>query len=462
MGMKGFGTEKKVLICHYRVGWTDGVSLEIDKRVQVLKDSGWAVFLLAGPKSKRADYIIEEMDFDLPEIRKITENSFSGLIDYSNETELLKDIDKYASIIKGKIDEILDILNPDFILLHNIFSHGRHIACAKSFYDVLKERNIPSLATHHDFYWEREHLKTPAVPLIEEFIEKYIPPVLPRLRHAVINSISARKLINKKGITAVVIPDTLNFNLSPWVKDEYNRSFLEDFSLKEDDIFILQATRIVRRKGIELISPILKRLNEPVYLNRLVGRTIYNGKKITEKSRFVFLLAGYAEGEAFTYLEELKKLFIADEIPYCFLESQIASERNIENGIKKYSLFDTYPYSDLVSFPSQVEGWGNQFIEAVFARKPILVFEYPVFRKDIKNEGYKYISLGNIVEKDSNKSLIYLKPDKIDEICEDIIETLLSSDTEKGLNENYRIAEQNNSLNYLDKLMKWSMEHYEE
>ena len=63
---------KKVLICHYRVGWTDGVSLEIEKRAQVLEDSGWKVSLLAGPNSQGADYTIDEMDFDRPEIRKIT------------------------------------------------------------------------------------------------------------------------------------------------------------------------------------------------------------------------------------------------------------------------------------------------------------------------------------------------------------------------------------------------------
>ncbi len=40
-------------------------------------------------------------------------------------------------------------------------------------------------------------------------------------------------------------------------------------------------------------------------------------------------------------------------------------------------------------------GFGNAFVEAVFAKKPIAVFEYPVFKADIKKEGYKTISFGD-------------------------------------------------------------------
>jgi len=461
-GLRSEKVTKTVLICHYRVGWTDGVSLEIEKRAQVLNDQGWEVFLLAGNNSEGADFVIDEMDFDNKDIRRITENSFNKLCDYTNEEVLLNHIYEYANLIKNKIDAVLDKLNPDFILLHNIFSHGRHIACAKAFYDVLKERKIPSLATHHDFYWERDHLKQPTGKKIENYLQKYVPPVLPGLRHAVINSIAARKLLMKTGITTDIIPDTFNFDIPQWEKDDYNRELITDFDLNEKDIFILQATRIVKRKGIEIIPPIIEKLNSQVYLNKLVGKTIYNGKKITSDSRFVFLLAGYAEEEAQDYLNSIKHQFDSNNIPYCFLNSQISAERKVIEGKKRYSLFDTYPYSDLISFPSQFEGWGNQFIEGVFAHKPILVFEYPVFKSDIKPCGYHYISLGDEVRINNQTGLVALDPNKISDICEEIVETLLSEKTIGKLDHNYKLAEKNNSQTYLSRLMKWSMEHYEE
>jgi glycosyltransferase involved in cell wall biosynthesis len=317
------------------------------------------------------------------------------------------------------------------------------------------------LATHHDFYWEREHLKQPVGKLIDDFLKKYVPPVLPALNHAVINSISAKKLLNKTGITAAIIPDTFDFTMSPWVKDDYNKYLISDFNLNENDIFILQATRIVKRKGIELIPPIIQRLNSPEYLNQLNGQKLYNGKIVTEQSRFVLLLAGYAEDEATIYLNLLKNQMIKLKIPHCFMKDRIAAERKIHNSVKFYSLFDTYPYSDLISFPSQFEGWGNQFLEAVFAKKPVMIFEYPVFKKDIKPFGYHFISMGDkILSYDDD--LIHLSDEKIELVCNEIIRTLKSNRTNEKLEYNYKLAEKNNSQTYLSRLMKWSMDHYED
>ena len=80
---------------------------------------------------------------------------------------------------------------------------------------------------------------------------------------------------------------------------------------------------------------------------------------VLDNSKFVFLLAGYAEDEAVPYLELLKKQMKEFNIPYSFLEAMIAAERSSDKGQTKYSLFDTYPFSDLISYPSQVEGWGS-------------------------------------------------------------------------------------------------------
>ena len=55
---------------------------------------------------------------------------------------------------------------------------------------------------------------------------------------------------------------------------------------------------------------------------------------------------------------------------------------------------DAFANSDLVTYPSIYEGWGNQFLETVFARKPVVVYEYPVYLTDIKSSGFDIISLG--------------------------------------------------------------------
>lgn len=450
---------KKVLICHYRVGRTDGVSLEITKRASVLSEMGWEVHLLAGSGSDGADFIIPELDFDRTEVRKIAENSFNSLKDYTSDQLLMDDINQLAGIIAAKLKIILKKINPDFILIHNILSHGRHIASALAFYNVLKENNIPSLATHHDFFWERDDFKEPSCKAIDQFLKKYVPPILPGLEHAVISTRAAASLRKRSSINATVIPDTLDFTMPPWEKDKFNKDFLQTFELPAEDILIIQATRIVKRKGIELILPILEKLNTKEFLGQLVGKQLYNGKMITKKSKFVYVIAGYAEKEAEEYLQTIISYLEKRNIPYRNIQSKISAERVADKTEKKFSIFDTYAYTDLVSYPSIFEGWGNQFIEAVFARKPIMVYEYPVFKTDIKPLGYEVITLGSISSISKQTDFLKLPDEIIEKACNKVIETLLSSETNKNLDRNFEIAKKNNSRNTLKVLMRKSMEH---
>lgn len=450
---------KKALICHYRVGRTDGVSLEITKRVSVLEEMGWEVYLLAGTGSDGADFIIPELDFDRTEVRKIAENSFNVLKDYTSELVLMGDIDHLAGIIATKLKTIIDKINPDFILIHNILSHGRHIASALAFYNVLKETDIPSLATHHDFYWERDDFKEPSCKAIDQFLQKYVPPILPRLEHAVISTRAAASLRKRSSINAAVIPDTLDFTMPPWEKDGFNKDFLKTFDLSENDILVLQATRIVKRKGIELILPIIEKLNDNNFLRQLVGKQLYNGKMVTKTSKFVYIIAGYAEQEAEKYLQTIISYLEKRNIPYRNIQAKICAERVTNKSEKKFSIFDTYAYADLVSYPSIFEGWGNQFIEAVFAKKPIMIYEYPVFKTDIKPLGYEVITLGSTASINKQTDFLKLPDNIIETVCNKVIDTLLSSNTVKKLDRNFKTAKLNNSKETLKDLMSKSMEH---
>ncbi len=449
---------KKALICHYRVGRTDGVSLEITKRISVLEEMGWKVYLLAGSGSDGADFIIPELDFDRAEVRNIAKNSFNSLTDYKSELVLMDDIDNLAKIIATKLKTIIDKVNPDFLLIHNILSHGRHIASALAFYNVLKETAIPSLATHHDFYWEREDFKEPSCKTIDQFLQKYVPPTLHCLKHAVISTRAAESLRKRSSIDAAVIPDTLDFTMPPWEKDGFNKDFLKTFDLSGNDILVLQATRIVKRKGIELILPIIEKLNDKKFLRQLVGKQLYNGKTVTETSKFVYIIAGYAEQEAEKYLQTIISYLEERNIPYRNIQSKISAEREIDKSEKKFSIFDTYAYTDIVSYPSLFEGWGNQFIEAVFAKKPIMVYEYPVFKTDIKPWGYEVIGLGSTTLKNKQTGFLKLPDETIETVCNKVIDTLLSSETTKKLENNFKTAQKNNSKDTLKILMSESME----
>ena len=431
------------------MGGTDGVSLEIEKRMKILQDEGGEVLTLAG-EGQGVHRLLPLLHFDRPAIRQITydvfESRYSG-----HQEELFHRIQEEAANIMAPLEVILAQLRPDYLFLHNIFSHGRHLPAALAFYQILKERPIPTLATHHDFYWEREHFHLPPPGKVRELVEQILPPVLPQLHHGVINSMAQKELLKRGTIKAQVFPDTLDFHASPWQKDSWNSHLPAEAGFHEKDIIILQSTRIVPRKGIEMMIPILEALNQEPILSRLRGRTLYNGKKITSESRFHFLLAGYAEKESQTYKQTLQKRLTP--IPHSFLDSMIERERRVKGGKRFYSLFDAYPFADLFSYPSLHEGWGNQFLEAIFARLPILLFEYPVYKADIKEEGYEVLSLGDQAQKDDLTGL-YSLPDSVVNTCvEEVVRVLLQSETAQRIERNAQRASTHHGKDTLQRLL---------
>ena len=448
---------KRILFAHYRVGMTDGVSLEIAKRQHILRNQGFSVATLAGPGSSGADYVLPSMDFNTPIARKIADNAFGEITDYPDEQSLMIDIEVLSAEVEAELEEVIKDYNPDFILLHNIFSHGRHIASANAFRSVLMKYQISALATHHDFYWEREQYRYPSCNSIRAFLELNIPPDISGMKHAAINSLAAKELKERTGIEAMVFPDTLDYDAAPWKKDSWNSSLPADAGFDENDIIVLQATRIVRRKGIELIIPVLKELNSPEHLGQLRGQRLYNGKKITEKSRFFYLIAGYAEEDAEEYLRSLEDMLATEKIPHQFISHRVAADRSEKAGKRTYSLFDVYPYADIVSYPSLYEGWGNQFLEAIFARKPVMIFEYPVFKSDIKDKGYSVISMGDRAEPSREQSLFKLPDGMAEHIADEVVSTLVNPKTSETLNNNFSIGKTHNSYKVLESLLARGM-----
>jgi len=428
----------KIGIIHYRAGKTDGVSLEIGKRKAILEQLGHSVKVISGPENIGSDYEIPELEFELPEIQRIKENAFCYFDKHdTNEKELLNLLWKTSRIIENRFYFIQNKEKFDLILAHNIFSHGRHIAAASSIAAVIQNLEIPCLATNHDYYWEREEYQEPAYPFISEYLDEYIPFKSDLIRYVSINSIAAEECEKRNGIDTEILPDIFDFNQPEWIEDDFNRSFKSDLNINDNDLIILQATRIVPRKAIESAVAFTEKLTK--FREELYGRQLYNGKEITRDSRIILLLAGYAEPSSSDYLEKIEKITESKCIDAIFASDSINAERGV-NGKKIYSLWDAYVSADIVTFPSLSEGWGNQFIEAVFAKKPIVAFEYPVFKKDIAEEGYSYISLGDKVESFDKNGLAILPERAIDKAVTQTIEEINSPMTSSLLSKNFDIG----------------------
>ncbi|MBD3203641.1 hypothetical protein GF327_05060, partial [Candidatus Woesearchaeota archaeon] len=213
---------KKIMIGHFRVGKTDGVSLEISKRKKMLEKMGHKVYLLSGPRQVGADFVIDELEVDEPRIAKLRENTITKFEDYEDEEEMKKELYAIHDSIKKQLRKIFEENNFDVIYIHNMLSLAIHIPATMALVQLIKELEIPCVAINHDFYWEGDIRTNPTFPFVKELIEKYFVPKLPNVMHGTINTLNHKKLLEERKIKAVVNYDVFDFSQDPWVKDGYN------------------------------------------------------------------------------------------------------------------------------------------------------------------------------------------------------------------------------------------------
>jgi glycosyltransferase involved in cell wall biosynthesis len=390
-------TEKRILYTHYRVGKTDGVSIEAAAWRELWEEMGAQVAFCAGPESQGAEYQIDNLEQQLnPDVFKIDEEAFGGFKEFENEADFIQAVREQQDQLRPAFEAVVKDFQPTNLVFSNIFSVGEHIGAPEALAGVLDAHRVPCVGVHHDFYWEGPRYDHPSSPFVERTLEEFLPPRRDYMTHACINSLAQRELRQRKGLESGIMYDTLDFSQAPWVIDDYNRDLLQDRDVDGNDLIVLQATRIVRRKNIELAIDLVDKLAERMAHGG--KKELATGKTFNPQHNQVWLvLAQDAENRDRDYRDRLLAHAERKGVNLlCIWDVVGATRSSASDDVKKvYSLWDVYPHADLITFPSEKEGFGNQYLEAVRARKPVAAFEYPVFQSDIKPKGFQIISLGD-------------------------------------------------------------------
>lgn len=439
----------KIGLCHFRAGETDGVSLEMDKWKIILEKLGYNVIFIAGSKGVLNNVeIIEELHYNDANNNKIVENAYVKLHSFENDQALKDAIEKDAKSIEEKLIAIIESKAIDLIIVNNIFTLGWNLSAGIGFYNAIANSAVKCICHHHDFSWEREKYSHPTCEFINDYIETYFPPKYPRIQHVVINNIAKKELFKRRGIESTVVPNVFDFE-NEWAIDDYNADFRESFGIKNNDLIILQATRIVKRKGIELALDVVAELNARKH--GLVGKILYNGQIFTDDSKIIFLMVGLNEDDS--YFNQIMNYAHKKNIEIKWINEYIDHARSQTNNKKIYSLWDAYAHCDIVTYTSLLEGWGNQFIEALVAKKIIVSYQYPVFEMDILPLKFNTVDLGNrhLVKEDGlaevSTAIMFKASNKL-------IELILNKEKYvHTVTENYEIGKQNLSLNALEVLL---------
>jgi len=245
-----------------RFAGIDGVSLESSKWAEVLEDEGHTCFWFAGELAK-SDHIslqARQAHFKDDQNQWINSQLFST---HKKSLPLARVICNYKSTIASRLKLFIDMYQIDLLVVQNALAIPLHIPLGLALTDVIAETGIPTIAHHHDFYWERDRY----LPLngSKIYIHRAFPPRLPNIQHVVINSEARHELARRRGIASTVIPNVVDFENPPMVRKERLKALRRSIGLNQNDIMFLQPTRIVERKGIEFAIQLVKELNDPQY-----------------------------------------------------------------------------------------------------------------------------------------------------------------------------------------------------
>jgi len=421
----------KIALVHFRAGFTDGVSLEMEKWKTVLEELGHEVIYVAGEFDQAQGVEIPSLSMNDATNLWIHKNAFEKLT--VDERTFEDAFDAYVERIKSELKNLPKL---DLLIINNIFSLGFNLAAAVALTEFVREKNLKVIAHNHDFYWERERYSTPQCEYVKRTLEEYFPPKDGLILHVTINRLAQEELRRRKNIDSVVVPNVFDFNQPVWRIDEYNRDLRSVLGISEDDLVVLHATRIVPRKAIEIAMDFVACLSEKVEKN------------------VHFVLAGFPETESQEYYRKIVKK--AESMPYetHFAFEMVRSERFV-NDRKYYSLWDMYAICNVITYTSILEGWGNQLIEAVFAKKPLVVFEYPVYKSDIAPLGFQFISLGDTAHYDENEGLYRLDVQRLDDAARRLKQLLCDPERLSEIVEkNFQIGRTHLSLERLKLLLE--------
>jgi len=426
----------KIAFFQNRLGRTDGVSLEVDKWRRVLTERlGHEVVYCAGNPDVPG-HCLPELFASHPVTWRILRNASVAFTDYATPAELEAEIYMHADLIEQRLLDFIASERPDVLVPNNLCSGGFQPAAAVAFHRVIRRTGLPAIVHSHDFYYEDSGEVSATGHVAHSLYERYFPPILPRVQHVVINRIAQRWLAEHKALAATVVPNVFDFEQPAWTQDDYNADLRTMIGVSEDDLVILQATRILDRKGIELAIDMVAQLQQPGRRRTLAGAALVGGGRFREDSRIVLVCAGIVEtigisGGYWPALQARAQRLGVDLLHIGKLVGHSCGRG--ADGEKIYSLWDTYAHADLVTYPSQWEGWGNQFIEAVFARLPVVVFEYPVWQTDLAPHGFQVISLGDQVKRETTDGLCELPAGRMASAVDEVVSVLTNPDRREAM-----------------------------
>jgi glycosyltransferase involved in cell wall biosynthesis len=363
----------KIGIAATRLAGVDGVTFETAKWESVLDDMGHDLRLCAGEVDalRYQARLVPPMHFAWPPAARVTEAAFDP---DSDPIAVRVEIERLAAQLLPVLHDWAVGSELDALIVENAWAIPMQLPLGVALRRLVNELRLPTIGHHHDYWWERDRFATCVVP---ELLDNAFPPDLPWVRHVSINSLAAAELKARRGITSTVIPNVFDFEQSrPRRHPAVRRRLRHELGMNERGLLVVQPTRVVPRKGIELAIELVGRLGDP---------------------DAVLLITSPAGDEGLDYLVALERLAEHHHVRLAYAADRFAPDHEGKPLRPAHSLHDAYLAADLITYPSLYEGFGNALLEALFYGVPVLVNRYPVYVADIAPLGLKLVEIDGVV-----------------------------------------------------------------
>lgn len=406
-----------------RLSGTDGVSLEVEKWGKVLARMGHELFYCAGELGGYASggTLIPLLHFSHQTIYSINQRAF-GEQAQENPEGLIGEIYAVADEIRPQLRNFIRQNKLDLVIVQNALAIPMNLPLGVSLAGLIAELGCPTIAHHHDFFWERERF---SASQIFNLLDTTFPATLPSIRHVTINTIAQQRLRERRSIDSVVVPNVHDFASPAPGIDGYNQDLREAIGLGRQELFVFQPTRVIRRKGIELALMLLSRME-------------------LEAPKLVIAHSISDEGQ--DYWQYLVREAQAMGVKIKLINDFVNAQRAQTDGHKIYSLWDVYPQVDLVTYPSTYEGFGNALLEAIYFKRLTVVNRYPVYNTDIRPLGFQFVEVDGLMADGclAETKRLLNRPDEVKEITK----------------KNYEIAKAHFSFEVLEEKLSQVLESF--
>jgi glycosyltransferase involved in cell wall biosynthesis len=356
-----------------RLAGLDGVTFEAAKWEHVLLGMGHKVRLCAGELDalRSNARLIPAMHFSYPPAARVTAAAFDP---GSDPTAVRSEIDRLARQLLPPLTDWVTNNHLDAIIVENAWAIPMQLPLAVALRWLVEEMQLPAIGHHHDYWWERSRFSECVVP---EVLEHAFPPDLPTIRHASINSLAAAELRSRRSISSVVVPNVFDFDQPIprhgwWIRKRLRR----ELGMGDSGLLVVQPTRVVPRKGIELAIELVGRLGDPAS---------------------VLLITGPAGDEGLEYLVQLERQAHNAGVTLRYAADRFEPDHEGLPIGPAHTLSDAYAAADVITYPSLYEGFGNALVEAIYHGKPVLVNRYPVYVADIAPLGMDLVEIDGAI-----------------------------------------------------------------